>query len=200
MSRYLWSRLWVIAMLIVCITTAAVAQNDYNPQPCVPDCPSDVFSTPVVTVVTLPSGCQVNVTWAARYAACVNQYDVAILNIETITPTACALISDPVIMRQVTNQLIISNPMGFPPTGPGPECVNNWRVTRQACWNSAPFPNPITGPNRRLYPCSMGNVCCLQAYEVCYDPGTGQRTVRPGVVTPGDCGVVTNPNCLYLCQ
>lgn len=189
---------WLQAIaLVVLMSSACYAQLDYNPEPCLPDCFDDDFGPPQVIRLGLPFGCVVDVTYAVRHAVCVDKYDVAILNIETQN-TNCNSIPDISILEQVSQLILAQNPMNFPPNAANPGCLENWRVTRQACWNSAPFPNPLTGPNKRLYPCSFSNECCLIHYEVCYN-GPGPRSVTKQSVTPGSCGVVTNPNCLFLC-
>jgi hypothetical protein len=159
---------------------------------CNPDCPETPFP-PVQqwlpdVLITLPNGCQVYVQYTTRFA-CNMWHDLYIARI------TAANSNDPIcnsyfsttgaaqIMADVTLQMLKQNPMGFPPINDG-ECESNWRVIKGACWQRLNINwGSVTRPNQayRLYPC-LGDICCLDHYQVCLIGQERVITSLPGGV------------------
>ncbi|MEY3311649.1 MAG: hypothetical protein ACK5F4_08345 [Ignavibacteria bacterium] len=170
--------------------------DEYAPQgvesACNPDCPETPFP-PVQhwlpdVLITLPNGCQVFVQYTTRFA-CNMWHDLYIARI------TAANSNDPIcnnyfsttgaaqIMADVTIQMLKQNPMGFPPSNNG-ECESNWRVIKGACWQKLNINwGSVTQPNQayRLYPC-LGDICCLDRYQVCLIGQERVITSLPGGV------------------
>ena len=103
------------------------------------------------------------------------------------------------ILADVTMQMLITNPMNFPPDSIG-ECESNWRVVKGACWQklninwgNATYPTQ----HYRLYPC-QGGICCLDHFRVCMNqerkrvitslPGSINGTCIPQDLQPNSLG------------
>jgi len=180
---------------------------------CTPDCPGDLFGGWQSIQITVGT-CVVNVWYSTRFA-CSTYYDVQIHKVDFVGGSCGAGPDYSVLMAQVTEQLLILNPMNFPPFGPG--CEDNWRVTQGACWRKEYIPN-VPGVNRstdggkvsedvqggyHLGPCDE-SVCCLDLYQVCRVPdGNGgwirQVTHLTTVPPPGDCPYDPAGLCFPVC-
>ena len=167
---------------------------------CNPDCPETPFPHrslwPYPHYITLPGGCVVAVEYATRYACGIwhDLYIARIITRDANDPACLAYFnsnSAAEIMAEVTRQMLLDNPMGFPPLSGNnlPDtCVSNWRVIKGSCWQKiyANFGSPENPYWQRiLYPCS-GSVCCLDHYRVCRINGERVITSLPGSVQ-GDC-------------
>lgn len=98
---------------------------------CLPDCFSDTWGPDNQTLIIIGT-CQIVVTWNTRLA-CGTRHDVQIKQLQT--SGNCGPGPDySTLIAQVTEQLLIMNPMGFPPNILGQPCEDNWRVTQGACW------------------------------------------------------------------
>lgn len=191
---------WILSAMFIILSftysSNAVAQEPLAVEiACNPDCPDTPFPPsilwPAEHIITLqPSGCQVSVQWCKRFA-CGIWYDLYIARITVVTPNdaACAAYfastSEAQILADVTKQMLIDNPMQFPPdTNSLDTCVTNWRVVKGACWQKI-YTNlgTLASPNwyRRLYPC-LGDICCLDRYQVCIVNRKRTITQIPGGV------------------
>lgn len=158
------------ALIFFLVLTASTSAADTTN--CLPDCPADSFGVSTKTVLELPGGCFVRVTWAKR-VACNQFYDVSIQSIEPLT-AECGGRPISILMSDATKALLQKNPMAFPPLPPvsGVTCATNWRVVKGACWKYSVECNDTIAK-----PCDLTE-CCLTPYEVCVD-SSGKRTVTP---------------------
>ena len=154
-------------------------------EPCVPDCPNDTWTGPVVRTYNLVGlGCTVQVEFWYRIA-CTNNYDVSLTSIKTIAGN-CGT-SMPAVYDAIMQAIISENIMGFPP-GDG-ECKDNYRSTSGGCWNT---------DGDLWFPCSE-SVCCLTGYQVCQDNGVRTITKIYNSFPDTDCNV-PQTNCHAICQ
>lgn len=180
---------FVIHLLVFALTFAGAGPGLAQLDPCEPDFPETPFGPLQNHTITLPGNCQIQVTYATRLAGGTFQ-DLYIEFIQTVpTPPspACQMywnMSAKDLLWIVTQEMADDNPMGF--TKPAPGCAVDWRVIKGACWFRA-F-DLSNGRYSSSY-CEE-SVCCLEAYEVCFD----------------DCGAVTSfdPQSIYppggVCQ
>jgi len=144
--------------------------QSYASEPCLPDCFNDPFGPAQTRLITIGC-CLINVTYSTRIA-CNTWYDVYVSNIEycDIYSSGCGgLVNLPprILLERVAEQLLINNPMNFPPECTD-RCNTNWRVSAGVCYTVCPYGN--------LHPCDC-NICCLTAYRVCTD-NCGIRSVE----------------------
>jgi hypothetical protein len=171
--------------------------DEYAPQgvetACIPDCPETPFPPEPLwdydVPILLPSGCRVLVQYTTRYA-CNRWHDLYIARItaqisnDPICNAYFATTSAAQILADVTMQMLITNPMNFPPDSAG-ECESNWRVVKGACWQklninwgNATYPTQ----HYRLYPCE-GGICCLDHFQVCINQnGVREITSLPSSI------------------
>ncbi len=156
------------------------------------------------TVLICGGTVPVKVRYRTRYA-CNLWYDVFIevIGDDPSTPNNelqdalnCSSGDLNLVMQQVTEQILIMNPMNFPPMTPATGCEENWRVMNGSCWavtdkfqhvGPPPSENPVVNPADYGYdvwamPCE-GTLCCLERFEICIDP-QGDRTITPGGFSP----------------
>lgn len=189
--------------------------DEYAPQgvesACEPDCPETPFpigpnSWQYAYNITLPGGCVVTVQYKTRFA-CNTWHDLYIAEITAqnsndpicnayITSTSAAQ-----ILADVTMQMLITNPMNFPPKSKG-ECESNWRVVKGACWQKLNINwGNSTYPNQhfRLRHCE-GGICCLDHYQVCINQA-GDRVITslPGSIN-GTCIPQETPTHSLGCE
>lgn len=144
---------------------------------CLPDCFNSPFGTAKLHKILIPGYGWFLVKFRTRYA-CNTWYDVYIdwivpLNSNGTDPFNG--VSMQYILEIITNFLLKENPMQFPPLPGDPvQCRTNWRVIKGPCWSRTNTGNPQC-PIQYI---ACGEVtCCLEPYQVCINPTTGQRTV-----------------------
>jgi hypothetical protein len=198
---------------------------------CYPDCPSSLWipnpPSPAYTyVLTLPCGSNVTVYYRIRNA-CNEWWDLFIESVQFnggfIDGVNCGYtMSVTDMIQNITQQLLVQNPMNFPPAGSGPDsCILNFRCTYSACWFST-FPvsygraqrnsslgiNDTIGNNQNiqpegveawLQPCSS-LLCCLQVYKVCRENNQRIITYLPEYSDPGVCDPNSPNNCQPVCE
>lgn len=206
-----------VFLLMISVTNTEVKSQGGTSAPCLPDCPNDVFiplypAPPAVASIQV-CGITLQVEYRTR-VACNTWYDFyleavtdnpAIPGDQLATVLATCFGGDiNALLQAITEQMIIDNPMNFPPTSSG--CEVNWRVMKGSCWrvdNQANYnpdsPAPISADSW-IAPCE-GTNCCLEGFEVCIDIN-GNRTITPGgYETPADptCSQDPNPDCVPVC-
>lgn len=164
-------------------------------EPCLPDCPSSTWSSPLVTLLALPGGCAVKVEYRTRLA-CGMYNDYYVERIEPVNPNdpACKALGQ-LSVKEVVNmvaEILITidfNATHSPPPG---TCQTNWRVVA-GCWCRKELPGGNCGATRLWGPCETSS-CCLKPYTACVDPiGSISVTPQPGTSSP-DCGSAV-PTC-----
>lgn len=162
---------------------------------CVPDCPDAPFvGSWQYTDVIVCSGCVVRVKWISR-KACGN-FDIYIEEATSIDPNnpacmACYPNSLQALIEDVTQQLLRSNPMNYPPRVRG-ECYTNWRAVKGPCWMRH-FPdfssNNESRVQSRTQACVGHETFCSTNYQVCVDESDKRTVVRlagiPSSTYPG---------------
>jgi hypothetical protein len=189
--------------------------DEYAPQgvetACEPDCPETPFpigpySWQNAYDITLPGGCVVTVQYKTRFA-CNTWHDLYIAEItaqnsnDPICNNYFSTTSAAQILADVTMQMFLTNPMGFPPDSAG-ECESNWRVVKGACWQKLNINwGNSTYPNQhfRLRHCE-GGICCLDRYQVCINQA-GDRVITslPGSIN-GTCIPQETPTHSLGCE
>ena len=189
-SRFKWLH------FILLVSILSLPSFGDTEQPCYPDCFDDEFGGVMYHTMTLPNGCEILVSYATRFA-CRQWFDVMIYRVVRTKPgdPLCDFLDNLSIgevLELATQQLLLENPMGFPPINRG-DCEPNWRVIKGNCWSKLEIPFNPTNPSTHYYPCKEPNLCCLQPYTVCIDD-FGERTVQSGGSNPlGDCDTATPP-------
>jgi hypothetical protein len=202
--RGLWFFAGIFTLLII-LATPARAQE----QLCYPDCDSSIWMpmppAPALTfLITLPCGEPVIVHYRTRIA-CGSWLDLLIEQIDFVNGYAggqhCGqTMSVAQMLEAAMIQMIIADPMGFPPNPAGPDtCFYNYRVMVGGCWKPT-FPIGTGGlvsqaqlggiqpdlPGGFLYPCEFIS-CCLQLYTVCIVNHQKVITYNPKLSVPGQC-------------
>lgn len=211
-------RVLVAFAMIFAVSLSSAPDLKSQVQTCLPDCPGDEWGPRETTVMQI-GPCQVRVEWRKRIA-CNTYYDVIITSVWFLNGGCGAGPNYQTLLANVTMQLLILNPMGFPPVVPGDPCEDNWRVTVGSCW----YKESINGVPRIeqprieqkdveaaqhtgqfLMPCDQA-ACCLDLYRVCLVPdGQGGQirsithvsTNPPAQVCPVPLGGVCFPVCGY---
>lgn len=210
---YMFRRVLVAFAMIFAVSLASAPDLKAQYQACLPDCPADVWG-PLNNTVLNVGPCQVRVYWRKR-KACNTYYDVIITSVWFLNGGCGAGPNYQTLLANVTMQLLILNPMGFPPVFPGEPCEDNWRVTVGSCWykesiNGVPMIEQKDGEAPQnssgfLMPCDEA-VCCLDLYRVCLVPdGQGGHirsithisTNPPAQVCPRPLGGACFPVCGY---
>lgn len=184
------------------------------PQPCTPDCESTPFSTPTMTPITLPGGCELHVWWSSR-KACNMYWDVQIVMIETIGADCWRWLPLSKLFKEAYYNLIKLNPMGYPPkypvqNPPGIECETQWRISQASCWTN--YEIIIVGVPHTVSVQCLGTDCCLQQMKICRETNPipyGTITITPlgDPYSDNDCsystlppGVPPNSICEPICN
>lgn len=174
--------------------------------PCYPDCHNSIYQ-PVypapawTTTITLDCGATVTVYYRTRYA-CNTWYDLYIESYEFNSPYEGWLCGHTMtakeMMDDLTEKMLIQNPMNFPPFNEG-ECETNYRIFKGTCWyptfeivkvfeNVSINPEAYTGSldiiPAPFWPCPQ-TTCCLDAFHVCIV--NGQKVITHFSNTPGMC-------------
>jgi len=199
----------IFSMVLVLTLTFGSITSPAQSSTCLPDCFGNPWGPPVQTNVMISPGCWVTVTWAKR-VACGMYYDLHIIQVDALPPSGLYGCSGggnfAALMDLVTEQMLIMNPMAFPPYI-APNCVDNWRVVKGSCWHweyaTGGIPEGLVGNVDRLVPCE-DEVCCLDLYRVCLvDIGGGQteRQVTHLNTRPQEPCPVGPPsqNCFPVC-
>lgn len=184
---------------------------------CLPDCYDQPFGDIVFPYAyfTLPGcpNCLVEVRYRTR-TACppLNYQDVFIERIMGNNIYGCVTdcfggsLSD--FIKALTEQLILSNPMGFKPETSGEPCADNWRVLKGSCWTMSSVPNVQVVPEsptllQLAHPCSDW-LCCLEKYTVCIV--NNKRVITetlyippPEPMCPDDHNPHSPLDCVYVC-
>ncbi len=113
------------------------------------------------------------------------------------------------LVDDAARQLLIANPMGFPPYQEG-ECITTWRVGKKSCWKSAGYPWPKDHIFEQWwwYGCKVSEGCCVDTYKVCKRFGQlfveHLQSVEIGQHNcdslPNDPLLQNNGNCYFLCD
>lgn len=177
--------------------------------PCYPDCFQSIYQpvypAPALTqTVTLSCGMSVTVHYRTRLA-CGIWNDLYIESFEFNNKFEGYLCGQSMTMKEMMDnlmeQMIILNPMAFPPNNPG-DCVSNWRISKGSCWyspfqvakegpignpNEGEFPDPswltIPGP---VLPCAQ-TTCCLDYFRVCLLQDGITKQITHNNSSPGSC-------------
>lgn len=192
---------------------------------CTPDCPNSTWTSYSYANVTTSCG-NFLVEYVTRFA-CNMYYDIQILSIEVLdyNNSTCSDIEFQQVINSVILQLLIDNPMGFPPNSnyPNPNCVENWRVLKGGCWTKTyhgGVPKSNTESNKgdnelqgegdfklkygdEFRPCGDLPICCLEYFKVCYDIRTQQRVITNTGYLPGptleECDPYKTGRCFPMC-
>lgn len=217
MSVSLW-RVLVALSMIFAVSLSSAPDLKAQFQTCLPDCPGDVWGPQETTLLNI-GPCQVRVAWRKRFA-CNTYYDVIITSVWFLNGGCGAGPNYQTLLANVTMQLLILNPMRFPPRDPGDPCEDNWRVTLGSCWYKESINGGIPRIEQKggqkggdaaqnstvfLMPCDQA-ACCLDLYRVCLVPDgqgghirsiTHVSTNPPAQVCPVPLGGVCFPVCGY---
>lgn len=142
--------------------------------------------------LTLPSGCQVEITYWFRIA-CNQYYDTQISKIRRLGP-ACNGISLINLFRDAEIELLKVNPMSLPPTAgvdPDGTCVVTYRAAKASCYTY----DPIWSGN--IVPCPNFS-CCLTSYTVCLVDGERVVTRNGFAEVLNNCD--TGGGCHFSCD
>jgi hypothetical protein len=162
-----------------------------------------------MTIVTLANGCRMAVYYRTRLACGIWQ-DVLIDEIRTFdyfSPCWPQSINwNPAsVVSEVTQLLLLQNPMNFEPNQIGEPCASNWRVTVGGCWRASSSPwdpgPPHIMEHTWFFPCTP-TVCCLSLYRVCIDTA-GNRTFTRLPSDPSQPTCASMPNgdeCVPVCD
>lgn len=186
------------ALLFIMLQTSAFADE------CLPDCFEDHFGPPSYANVYLAAcSCTVTVKYSTRFA-CGLYHDVYI---EAVYSSGCDIWtcvssgygnSIKALLDDLTEQLLILNPMGFPPLSSNDPCEDNWRVMHGSCWAK----DVLVGMDHSdhiLHACTT-NYCCLERFTVCWENGARVITQTAYQESPDPtCGGNANSWCQPVC-
>lgn len=186
-----------IALVFVLCASINSIPTKVSAQPCIPDCPADLFVPQPPVILTLPGGCQVLVEYATRIA-CGVWFDLQITKITPLT-IGCGAFTPAQILNFTSLAILQANPMGFPPYFPG-ECSTNWRVNKSSCWKFVDA-HPSEPYDGYYVPCDQ-NVCCLQSYKVCVDESGNRIVTKEPTPPPQPCPPQVDPRaeCYHVCS
>ena len=159
--RTLLTTIATLAVALICW----MAPTESSAQPadiCKPDCDSLEWSNEQTIVITVGSGCIVRVKYAVR-SNCSGFNDLGILSVETVSGCPGGLYSPAQILKLVSEEMFLLNPMGFPEPVNG-SCVPLQRVIKGACWTVE-----LDCEMDSIYvPCDSV-ACCVTFVAVCRD-------------------------------
>ena len=189
---------------------------------CYKDCDTNIWVPapgipPYTIILTLPCGEQVILSYRIR-RACNLWWDLYMENIEFVNGNYggenCGLtMSTPAMIENCIEQLLVKNPMNFPPLDSNKDtCNTTIRVNLSACWyptffvardsGNASHGNRMTTDKMGgglIIPC-LSTQCCYQAYKVCYALHKKIITYLGGSSNPGQCEPNQPPFCIPICN
>lgn len=180
----------LLAMVVVFCTAmlyvADLAAQTLNPLPC--DCPDDFFGIEQTYIYTDPNGCQIVVHYRTRIA-CNTWFDLLITdmvwNPDDPNCTAVNAMGLLALMEQVTQSLLVANPMGFPLPVDDGDCINRWRLLKGSCWRTV---TSSIGPNTQtIFEACFEADCCFQPYTICRDCNELIYSEGPTEIPGDDC-------------
>ena len=210
-------RMLSISLVLSFVVMAFPLQS--QTQYCYPDCDTSLWvpNPPLGAYtfgMTLPCGEPVLVFYRIRYA-CNAWWDIFIERVMFVNGQVggeqCGLsMTLAQMLENIMEQMLVQNPMNFPPRGTQDSCADNYRVMVGACW-IANFPiaaGGITGLTKIIQPDSPAGFlnachsirCCLQAYTVCIVSGQRVITYKPQLSVPGICDPINPPACTPVCK
>ncbi len=215
-SLYIKTVNMAIAALFL-FSATLTAQNPNPPEPCIPDCSTDVW-TPgypmVISVVDcgdwMLGFCAVKVYWQWRIACGMYRdlqiTDIEFLDADCFTVRCTSPFDTPERwLNYITELFMQTNPMGWPPHNLD-ECEPYWRVSAGSCWkyNDA---SATEGANPYFEPCDASD-CCLTLYEVCLRGPGGPCCEGHGVWTANHLEATQvstsvpncDPGCIPFCR
>jgi hypothetical protein len=235
MQKKLYGVSFFIVFSIFFLLSGTAAFSDA--EPCYLDCETFLWvpnpPAPASTVqLSLICGQDVTVYYRIRYA-CNEWWDVyieyVVFNNGLLGGTECAgLMSVNQMIENITNQMIVQDPMNFPPTGNGNDtCVFTYRFSYSPCWstdfplsllnNSAsteassstpknkgkkvivPQPDAQAQQAGTIRPCNYLQ-CCMQAFVVCRLNNQKVITYSRETSLPGACSPESSAECIILCE
>ena len=189
---------------------------------CYPDCDTTYWVPnptllPMTYLITLPCGETVRVAYRMRFS-CNGWWDLFLVNVVFLNGRSggelCGdSMSTRAMIENITMQLLIKNPMNFPPTDTTKDtCYENYRVNLSSCWSTT-FPVAAdSGASHGLRsspanyndpgviePCESIE-CCIQLYTVCMVNHKRVVTYNGGGSHPGICDPDQPPFCIPVCN
>lgn len=219
-KSYSLNLFWTI-LLIIGATIYTNIEIEAEPfDICYPDCETDLWvpNPPASALVAPVWVCNGTIRLQVRYRtrlACGQYYDLYIEGVgyypgeepNLNAALACNAWDIKQLLDEITEQLLITNPMNFPPLTNG--CETNWRVMNGSCWKLAanfggvgsisgesqtysvdPVSWGYSGP--WLQPCPDLE-CCLERFTVCIENGERVITLS-GYQPPSNTEGCTEPD------
>ncbi len=177
---------------------------------CLPDCFNDAWGN--TEYYNIQNDCGIfGVEYSTRFA-CGMYFDVEIRKIfvDYIKPE-CKDMDKKEFINMITLEMLMQNPMEFPPDSNKPGCQENWRVMTGGCWVQAFLcgvgniketkllsdKDPIE-KGGKFISCSNDGICCLEFFKVCYDEKTKVREITNTGYQPSP-EKCENPYCFPTC-
>lgn len=183
--------------LISCIAIVVLAMLCSNVDiqaagtPCMPDCFSDPYGPPKTKIFEISPGCFVRVTYHERFA-CNQFHDVAIVQIDILSPFTCNFYNTAQFLEIVSRRLVAFVPAALPHDS----CESRFRITRGSCWRSD---TTNACGDTIMVPCLTPG-CCMIEYEVCGDSVTGNSARPIAITSPVMCVPSDSSPCRPACD